>query len=164
MTKLLRPHIPLKVRVIVAVRQVDAAGVTLMQIPGETAKARLDRHLRFLFGKATPHLDHDPALENRERIYTSLDEHIGYKPAPNDPDYLVYREKAAHDIKTRVRGEHGQFADNVIAKRERRRKKKAAAAKGVRPLKRRVGFGTKSKASWPKGRKLQSRNTLRRSP
>jgi hypothetical protein len=79
-------------------------------------------------------LDHDPPLGARERKGDD------YKPAANDPDYLIYRPKVEHAVKTRIRGEHGQYSDLVLIKRERRRLKKKI----------------KAKRSWPK-RKMQSR-------
>lgn len=175
MPKLLRPYIPLEVRCRVALRQL---GSTPKQIDENCAAVGISGghgftvYLSILLPRLANklscaaddlQLDHDPALENRQKI-VSMDQ-IGYHPDANDPDFLIYREKHAHHIKTNVRGDHGQFADNVIAKRERKRQRKI---KGVRPLKRGVGFGRKSKVSsrskWPAGRKLQSRNTLRRKP
>lgn len=168
---LLRPHIPLEVRCRVAMRQL---GMTPEQIekniiqwypqPGVmlSGYGKLLSHLlprlRSKLGVVSLHLDHDPALENRERIAVIVrnNEVVGYKYSPdaNDPDHLIYREGgfkgSAHDIKTRVRGERGQFADNVIAKRERRRVKRLTTKK--------------RKHNWPKGRKIQSRNNLRRRP
>lgn len=161
MPKLLRPHIPYKVRCRVAMRQLGLTPEQISESTGNIENRKNARYMRvsyasylkeFLLPRLRSklwinkeHLDHDPALENREKVFRKS-EHIGYRPDANDPDFLIYRDRADHDIKTRVRGEHGQFADNVIAKRERRRKKKA----------------TKRKYKWERGRKLQSRNTLRR--
>lgn len=125
MPRLYRPHIPIEVRLTVAIRQLDNAGVTLEANPNEGTKSKLDRHLWVLFGDAKYHLDHDPALENRRKVRRKAGgEIIYYDPDANDPNYLIYREKHAHHIKTNVRGDHGQFPDNTIAKRERRRLKK----------------------------------------
>lgn len=81
-------------------------------------------------------LDHDPALENRTKRqvkhwfkgkgYREITE---YDPQANDPNFLRYRPHAAefegsHHVKTNIRGDHGQFPDNTIAKRERRRQRK----------------------------------------
>jgi hypothetical protein len=53
-----------------------------------------------------------------------------YEPDANDPEYLVYRPHGAqhagsHDVKTRIRGEHGQFSDIAMIKRQRRRERPA---------------------------------------
>ena len=90
--------------------------------------------------------DHNPALGDRE-----LNRRTGrYTPDENDPEYMEYRPHGAefqgsHDVKTRVRGDHGQYSDIQLIKRRRRREDKK----------------TKPKKKWPKGRKLQSRNNLR---
>lgn len=111
------------------------------------------------------HLDHDPALENRRQLFRnpgSTTPH-GYVPDANDPNFLLYRiggfRGSDHDIKTRVRGERGQFADNVIAKRARRRAKKIDTS-DIPEVK--EAWFKRAKIKWPKGRKLQGRNDLRR--
>lgn len=120
-------------------------------------------------------LDHDPALENRTKRKahrwikgTGYREIIEYDPPANDPDFLCYRPHGAeyegsHDIKTRIRGDRGQFADNVLAKRERRRLKKLeACAKKTKPhpsLRKIAKRPIQNANRWPpKGsRKLMSR-------
>ena len=75
-----------------------------------------------------------------------------YIPDANDPEHLFYRPHGAqfagsHDVKTRIRGDHGQFSDLALIKRERRRQKKAT------PAKRDFTFRTnksKLKRKWPK--------------
>lgn len=161
MAKLPRPHIPIKVRCRVALRQLgrdkaytdkvirDEYGGfgTLLEVLLEDLADKLGTEPKKL------HLDHDPALENRQQY--RLVNVVYYTPDANDPDYLIYREGgfrgSEHDVKTRVRGARGQFADNVIAKRGRKRKKKL------------LDIATQGRPSFfGKGRKLRSRNNLRR--
>jgi len=52
-----------------------------------------------------------------------------YAPHAHDPDCLRYRPQppefaGSHHVKTNVRGEHGQYSDVVLAKRERRRERR----------------------------------------
>ncbi|MDO8534229.1 MAG: hypothetical protein Q7S17_05750 [Xanthobacteraceae bacterium] len=73
-------------------------------------------------------LDHDPALENRLKVFVK-GVHVDYEPLANDPDYLRYRPHGtqfagSHDVKTRIRGDNGQLSDNALAKKERRRLRK----------------------------------------
>lgn len=145
MTKLLRPYIPVEVRCRVVMRQLtwgqESINQAITQYDGHLNKLLNEMLRRFgnQLGVTVDklHLDHDPALENREKLFDKILSpnglnahyvHVGYLPNANDPDHLIYREGgfrgSAHDIKTRVRGERGQFADNVIAKRERKRLKK----------------------------------------
>jgi hypothetical protein len=167
--KLPRPHIPLAVRVEVAERQFDALPIRRVIDPDHTfieyvrtiflnkidreewrravpVRDRLKLMLRFIFGEAKVHLDHDPPLGARVKIKRG-GVIIGYRPAANDPRHLVYRTAAEHRIKTNVRGEHGQHPDRVLIKKQRRRERPA------RP---------KPKRKWPsrpfpKGRKLRSK-------
>lgn len=101
-------------------------------------------------------LDHDPPLAARER--TGEGNLTTYVPDANDPEHLFYRPHGArfagsHDVKTRIRGDHGQHPDRVLIKKMRR------IERGPRP-KRQPGFKTKApKRRWPsrpfpsKGRK-----------
>lgn len=115
-------------------------------------------------------LDHDPALGTRKKVFRK-GEHVDYEPAANDPAHLFYRPHAArfagsHDVKTRVRGEHGQLSDIALVKRNRRleeregtrpksyRTRTREKRKRVQRIKRHVGFGRKSKvlksaSRWP---------------
>lgn len=171
MPRLLRPHIPLDVRCRVVLRQLGEMWPEVVlahwrKEPGGLG-AFLKHELRELAEVlhcevGALHLDHDPALGAREKVF-SRGEHIGYKPDANDPEHLYYREAVAHRLKTNVRGEHGQHPDRVLIKKQRRLEKKA------QPVKRHVAFRGKNKASrqkpkrqWPKGRKIQNRNDLRR--
>ena len=106
-------------------------------------------------------LDHDPALENREKL---VEMRLGTRGrvivVPNgakvlryftdaiDPEYLFYRPHAtelagSHDVKTRVRGDNGQLSDNALAKKERRRLRK------LDPKRRRAKIAQRKKP-WPK--------------
>lgn len=70
-------------------------------------------------------LDHNPALATRmKRSHFNGKKWIAfYSPDANDPNYLVYREKHDHHIKTNVRGDGAQHPDRVLIKRERRRQR-----------------------------------------
>lgn len=123
MPRLYRPHISLDVRCRVAMRMLgelwpDAA---LIAHKGGIG-AFLDRLLHKLSELLEDdlHLDHDPPLAARRR--KGEGKKTIYFPAANDPYFLVYRGKLAHQIKTNVRGEHGQHPDRVLIKRERKRR------------------------------------------
>lgn len=150
--RLPRPYIPLEIRCQVVIRQLGLnplERVVMFNLHHSygAVLAELLHRLTLQLGCSVGELqlDHDPALQNRTKVF-KRGKHVDYIPHANHPDYLIYRVKADHSIKTRVRGDHGQFADNVIAKRERRRLKKK----------------TKRKHRWARGRKLRSRNNLRR--
>lgn len=157
MARLPRPTIPLAVKLTVAYRQLGYSGEMFDGLI-ESAKQRrrfgaalADALIAISEKLKCPreelHLDHDPALENREKIIRD-GEIVGYIPDANDPDYLIYRPfsgqyEGSHYIKTHVRGSNGQYSDTTLAKRERRRQKKA--------------LGKKRKKAWP-SRKLVSRS------
>ncbi len=95
-----RPYIRLSIRTQVAERQFREGFPTIspssMVIMRETMRPSMYLwwllHNRF----ESPQLDHDPALCLRE-----FNERTGkYTPDANDPEYLVYREKADHLQKT----------------------------------------------------------------
>ena len=135
--RLYRPHIPLKVRVQVAERQImRSQGLPFWRRRREESNAAwLQELLAYLFPGKDFHLDHDPALATRKR--RGEGKATVYTPAANDPDYLIYREKHDHHIKTNVRGEHGQHPDRVLIKRARREREKATDK-------------SKRKMKWPK--------------
>lgn len=144
-----RPHIPLSVRCAVADRQLDRDYSNYLS-QGLAAYKVLSGQLGLLARKLgcdrkDLRLDHNPALGVRKRLRSGR-----YVPDANDPDYLVYREKHDHHIKTTVAGDHGQYSDVALMKRERRR------------IKKEKGLGRK-KWQWPKGKKLSSRKTFARS-
>jgi hypothetical protein len=131
--RLLRPRIPIAIRRQVAARQ----GLEL-------------NHRGTVNGYQ---LHHDPALCNRDIVEVDakealraiaegerhptwfyFDRMLRYEPDANDPNHLVYMPIDDHDIRTRVRGAHGQHSDLAL-----RRKRKRAERKAKRP-----------KRKWPK--------------
>lgn len=169
MARLYRPAIPVHVKCRVVLRQLGE-----MFIDDTIELYRKNRNLGWLLEVSLAkyaallkcevvdlRLDHDPALGLRQR--TGEGKRTVYKPDANDPAALAYRPHGAqfagsHDVKTRIRGDHGQYSDIVLMKRERRREKKAAAAKMRNKLPK---FKARRKAircrwKWPK-RKLQKR-------
>lgn len=157
MSRLPRPYIPLEVRCRAALRQINALNIgfrydiekkiiSAHHLAGGEGHGKLLKNLLWHISLAHHcaasdlHLDHDPALCNRR-----LNKRTGrYTPDANDPDHLVYRTKDDHGIKTRVRGENGQYSDLALMKRERRRLRKE-----------------KPRRAWPTGRKMQSRGFRR---
>ena len=123
--RLYRPHIPLEARCRVVLRQLGELW------PDELIRLNRGRLGNLLAVKLYElaqtlncsvkdlHLDHDPPLAARMRR-TMLDGVIVYSPDANSVAHLIYREKRAHQIKTNVRGEHGQYPDRVLIKRARR--------------------------------------------
>lgn len=158
MARLYRPHIPLDIRCRVALRQLGEMWPDLVIEENRGKYAGLLRELLFKLGRLLSdnhvvqlHLDHDPPLGAREKRYGGgLSPMTRYIPDANDPNHLIYREVAAHGIKTRVRGEHGQYSDLALIKRARRREKKV---KKKRHVWRSTGLGKKKsrpKTRWPK--------------
>jgi hypothetical protein len=132
MARLYRPHIPLSVRVDVASRQLRQFGELLEPVGKATLRDTLDCSLSLLAGHlgcavADLRLDHDPPLGARPKI-VDPDGTMIYSPDANDPLYLAYRPHGtefagSHDVKTRIRGDHGQFSDIALIKRQRRRER-----------------------------------------
>lgn len=120
-----RPYIPIPVRVIVAERQLVKRGIWTEAHRAEmatvpmTASRRLECALALLLAGDKHHLDHNPPLGERQ----FNPETKKYTPDANDPDHLFYLTVPEHRVKTYVRGEHGQFSDTALMKRERRRKR-----------------------------------------
>ena len=131
--RLHRPHIPFAVRIKVAQRQLRDFRTELTRGERERTEVFLDRllaHLAYcLTGKLfTPlQLDHDPALTNR--IFSKRTKR--YKPAANDPRFLIYRTTDGHDIKTRIRGDGAQLSDLALRRKNKRIEK--LKAEGRRP-------------------------------
>lgn len=181
MPRLLRPHIPLETRCQVVLRQLGE-----MWIEDVISKFRLAANLKGRRNGSLGHLlktklaelatllgcepkdlrlDHDPALGARAKVFDEeTGEHIGYIPDANDPEHLRYRPHGtqfagSHDVKTRIRGDHGQYPDLTLIKRQRAREnpikrpkskiKGRGFTKGKRPM--------KGRSSWPKGRKIPRR-------
>lgn len=154
MARLPRPHIPLSVRVVVASRQLRSMfGASIDRDAGEADGEYLPRVLGLLslrLGGGPLQLDHDPALENREKVFRN-GEHVGYRPDANEPDFLIFRTRDDHRRKTYVSGDHGQYCDTILAARERNRKRKVAG-------KDRSGQERKGGAGRGPVRKLKSAN------
>lgn len=129
--KLLRPHIPLETRCRVLLRQLGELWPEQCIATAKEARslgyfvAGLKKQLSELLvcGPDELQLDHEPALENREKVFDRSGQHVGYRPDANDPNHLIYRTKADHQIKTNVRGDGAQYSDRALAKRERRRQR-----------------------------------------
>lgn len=164
MARLYRPHVPLAVRIQVAERQAKAKPsvrwgfyLTVEWGPQQQARrlAMLLRVLTEQFGCEVTdlRLDHDPPLAARPRHRRGLGPKTYYTPDANDPDHLAYRPHGpqfarSHLVKTNVRGDHGQFPDRVLIKRERRRREKTKR-KPSRKIQSR-GFQKGPKRAWPK--------------
>lgn len=184
MPKLYRPSIPLEVRCRVALRQLgyvkQMEDVIKMHRPRKDAGYMvgvvgfepgghgllLKRLLQELADQLecpveALRLDHDPALGTRMKRTVGHPPRTIYSPDANDPDHLKYRPHGAeyagsHDVKTRIRGDHGQYSDIALIKRERRRERKAGLDKNLkkkRPKWRSPPKGKSGKAAkyvWPK--------------
>ena len=128
MARLLRPYIPLDIRLGVALRDLGWRPVEAIRLRVAAAKeagtladelADTLAMLSAFHAGAKLHLDHDPPLAARKKLYWR-DVHIGYDPPANDPRFLIYRTVEDHRQKTNVRGEHGQHPDRVLIKKARR--------------------------------------------
>lgn len=185
MARLFRPTVPVEVKCRVALRQLgemwpDKAIDARRHVPSNRLPPRgglgaylgeLLERLADLLGCAVAdlRLDHDPPLALRPQERCGLGgRKVYYVPDANDPEHLKYRPHGtqfagSHDVKTRIRGEHGQFSDIVLIKRQRRRNRHEQQVKtGLKP-----GFKAKkkmkSRSAWPpKGsRKIPTRSPLR---
>lgn len=177
MGRLYRPHIPLGVRCIVALRQLNGAptvnfyGVRSDEIWLKNNRRAVGKGLRGLLDQLAKkfgcdvsdlRLDHDPPLGARPKERRGLSKKTYYVPDANDPDHLVYRPHGpefagSHLIKTNVRGEHGQHPDRVLIKRQKRRERaeelgrQKPKAKMRAPKRKLRGAGfPKAKRLWPK--------------
>lgn len=154
MPRLLRPHIPLEVRVRVVLRQLGEMWPDDVIRIHEHARSPMKHLLAVRLAVLAEllqctvkdlRLDHDPALGAREKVYRR-GEHVGYLPAANDPEHLRYRPHGAefqgsHLIKTNVRGDGAQYPDRVLIKRNRRRERKAAEKPAGKRTRRKAGAG-----------------------
>jgi hypothetical protein len=161
MPRLYRPHVPLEVRYCVALRQTD--GLSPGRAAEEAKKARKARSLRWALDQELTilakklgcretdlRLDHDPPLAARPRYRRGLGKKTYYEPPANDADYLLYRPHGpefagSHLIKTYVRGEHGQYPDRVLIKRERKRRE----GKRAKPKRKWSSPPLRSASRWP---------------
>lgn len=172
MPRLLRPSIPDSAKLAVVLRQLGEmfpGPVLATARKSRTISTTLTNRLCILADllgcqPGDLHLDHDPPLATRDKVRNRAGEHIGYRPAANDPEFLIYRTAQAHRIKTNVRGDGALHPDRVYIKRARRRERAAKALKKPKGafLHRGSGKGTpglKSRSQWPPrgSRKLPSR-------
>lgn len=162
MPRLYRPHIPLEVRCRVVLRQIGEIWPDEV-INGTRGSLRvllddqLEKLAELLGCKVEDlRLDHDPALATRMKRPLGMTGKWVYTPDANDPEFLIYREKHAHHIKTNVRGDGAQHPDRVLIKRERKRRKERDALQAWADDKRRSAM-RKVRGRWPTGRKIKSR-------
>lgn len=149
----LRPYIPYWIRIQVAERQCrnfcDDEVVSIMMACDERkpAKERLRNLLGLLFGNEPYQLDHNPALILRD--FSAKTQR--YTPDANDPDFLLYRSKHGHHIKTNVKGD-GALRSDTAARMHQRRMDENRGKRKRRPkirIKSR-GFTKSQKRPWPK--------------
>jgi hypothetical protein len=136
--KLVRPYIPLAVRLEVIARQLQISGrlfdvLSVEVIPKKSA--RLAYMLSRMFGDQRVHLDHDPPLCLRHVI--DADQGL-YHPDANNPEHLIYRTEQEHKIKTFVRGDGAQYSDAAKRRRELKRSRPKRPSRwpprGSRPM------------------------------
>jgi hypothetical protein len=141
MAKLYRPSIPVEVKCRVLLGQLGEAWPDAVLNYWRRKHSILLLHLK---GKLAPllgceiadlRLDHDPPLALRPQELRGRK--LYYVPDANDPEHLRYRPHGAqfagsHDVKTRIRGEHGQFSDIALIKRQRRRERPPKPKRPIR--------------------------------
>jgi hypothetical protein len=131
--KLPRPYIKLSTRCVVARRQLVEGGQIWRQ---RQPRESLSEYLEFLLFRlrlqlttsidAPLQLDHDPALENRVKIFDNDGRITGYIPGANSSKHLVYRLVDEHLQKTTGRRPGAtktvtsKGSDNWLAKKFRR--------------------------------------------
>jgi hypothetical protein len=146
--RLLRPYIPVSVRLQVAASQckLDYPVLTSGILNSKKSYSEKLNHLLYLlFGAYNIyHLDHDPALENRLKVIDENGIHTAYIPDANDPRYLIFRTAEDHKTKTLIRGD-GALRSDVS---QRRYLNKVAENRGLRKKKpsRKI---TNRKTKWP---------------
>lgn len=150
MSRLYRPHVPLKTRCRVALRQLGEmwADDFLAEYEADGGAwgpllAQLLARLAQLLGEEKLHLDHDPALATRKR--RGEGKRTVYTPDANSVDHLIYRGVIAHRLKTNVKGDGAQYPDRVLIKRERKRRQSLVSKPTCRAKK-----STWPKRQWPK--------------
>jgi hypothetical protein len=132
-----------------------------LRVQLEAAKRQLAHQMADDLVTCELQLDHDPALGLRPVNEAGTD----YDPPQHDPRYLVWRTKADHLYKTTGRkGESklsisGDGDVSRIAKAVRIEKKRVIP---ITPDADTLYDRTKPKRPWPQGRKIQSRNNLRK--
>lgn len=164
MSRLPRPSVPAKVELEVVLRQLRLsdylANLTVAHaVVHRQVGIHRDFFLELLADKlgcpvTDLDLDHDPALENREKLVERPDGRrrrtvvvpkgvkvIRYFPDANDPERLFYRPRGAehagsHKIKTNVRGDWGQHSDRAMAAKNKNIAKNRSKSKsGIKALK-----------------------------
>lgn len=177
MARLFRPAIPVEIRCRVALRQLDEKNIDsvidanrprrdagymvgVVGLPGRSHGRLLIELCERLAEKfdcrvEDLRLDHDPPLGARPQERRGLSRKTYYVPDANDPDHLFYRPHGtqfagSHDVKTRIRGDHGQYSDVVLIKRERRRQKRSVEATRPEGTPRVKSQKPKFKRPWPK--------------
>lgn len=131
MARLHRPNIPLSIRLQVVQRQYIEHGLSSQYAnyirQHRPRSKQLAMFLATLFGMEKIQLDHNPALMNRRQYIRNGKTY--YDPPANNPEFLIYRTKAQHDIKTRVRGDGAQLSDLAIARKRKRKARNAQRPK-----------------------------------
>lgn len=154
MTRLYRPYIPVEVRCRVLFRQLGEMFPDKVIVPNSRRFGSLLRDLQNRLANLLTckvedlRLDHDPplALRIKRKKFDGKKWITLYSPDANAPACLRYRPhgsqfEGSHDIKTRVRGDHGQFSDLALIRREKKRAKK---------LKKKPHVWRSSSTRWPK--------------
>lgn len=139
MPRLVRPPINTETKLLVVLRQLGELfplSVVEIAIKSRMTGRALDGKLQVLAELLNCEvkdlrLDHDPALGARVKVFNKAGEHVDYKPAASDPEFLFYRPhgpqfERSHLVKTNVRGDHGQHPDRVLIVKNRRLEKRLA--------------------------------------
>lgn len=142
-----RPHIPFKARCKVAIRQLGADADDLLcffendRLTHSTLLVLLLHRLARKLGceRNELHLDHNPALALRQKTKR------GWIPDANDPEFLIYRDKHSHHIKTNVRGDGAQRSDTSERVHQRRLEKNRLRRAGKMKPRTKI----KSASKWP---------------
>lgn len=156
MARLYRPSIPLEIKCRIVLRQLGEMFIDDVLAAHDRGLGKLLSEKLAEFAETIKcevsdlRLDHDPPLAARPQFRRGLGKKTYYQPDANDPEHLFYRPHGAqfsgsHDVKTRIRGDHGQYPDIVLIKRERRRQKaKMSKKSGLKS-----GFAQNRKSSVP---------------
>lgn len=145
-----RRAVPMEVQRDVALRQLIELMRETGRIPPEDTAPQLD-------------LDHDPMLALRD-VDPETRHHIPHQHAR---EALIFRYRPQHNVKTRGRG--ATTADSDIGNLRKTRQLVEARIKrgevdpddpSIAAWAPKAGKRPKPKRQWPKGRKLQSRNTF----
>lgn len=153
MPRLLRPAVPVEIKCRVALRQIGELWPDkVIEEWRPSNRNNKGRNLTLLLARLLGQLsellgcepgdlwlDHDPALENRQKVFDRDGRHIEYTPRANDPEHLRYRPQppnldGSHFIKTYVRGDNGQLSDAALARKEKKRRKKKAKLERLKAI------------------------------